>query len=715
MRHLQLAAFALLLSAGLTACAHRGIDWQHHISLRTRGEGLALGKLDPRELIEGKVSRNLHHVGLSLETVFVRDLPGVAAKDHLVLGMEAHGVLPDGRVLKTVADVRPCTDESALVFFENPFSLQPFLYTGQSITVTLSFQAVSAAEASNVRGKMAGGGDQIKKLNPKAGEALETARQLFGSVLGTSTAASRIWKFSFTLHPADGLIRDKPESLLTAARHILLALPPPHGPASLKHLRPELLMEKLKLRGGRVVWEDGREYTDAPYVILNVSRFKRNPATDSELAKVKGQLERALADSNFDRAGGVLSSMDAAIARDEMLSSTEKNLERSWKEFWERHLHAARALQRGEKAAALKSRSRQLRTLLRLKELFRNILEPFELQNIAYQLSNLKDQIEELSREVGESISETVQSALGQDAQREAELSRALDEEAAGLRRRFSGQEQRAQAGENLRVLPGGWVEVVARVEMPPGESIPRARARALAQARQMAVELYSGTGARGRFHRTSQQRGFQDRRVAERLTDLISDALIVAEKVIEEGREDASSGAKVAYRVKLRVQVVRRGARADPGFRVSVALSQRTLRVGDEVEFRVTPTRDAHLYLFSVGPDGDVTVLVPHAFQPSPLVRAGETFVFPGPALRKRIRARARLPVGVSESVEQVKVIALRRDVALLEPPASGDAVFRSSAGSSTILLPSILRRLATLDPDEWAEATIGYTIQGP
>ena len=202
-------------------------------------------------------------------------------------------------------------------------------------------------------------------------------------------------------------------------------------------------------------------------------------------------------------------------------------------------------------------------------------------------------------------------------------------------------------------------------MEAASGDSPTLVRARALDEARVAAVSRVLGTkmAGSGRFFGTALA-GLESQRVKENLPDLMSDALIVEEKIVKEGPV-AGGG----YEVQLKTKIVRRGVRADPGYRVKLNLSKTSLIEGDEVIVSAAPTRDSYLYMFSVGADGEVTVLMPNQFADVPFVKAGEAFTFPSPeVLAKRIKIKAMLPKGAKESVESVKVIALKHKIELVE-----------------------------------------------
>lgn len=689
------ALLALFLGA---ACGRAGIDWQSHLSLRSLGADLHLGQIDPGELVHAKVSRNLHYISLALDTVFFRDLPGMPSGAEVILGVELEGVLPGGKVLQTVSGVTQASGGSGFLLFDNVALLEPFLYLGRNVTITLHFRSAGPDEARSVRGRIAGAGEALKRLNTRAAEALGLASQLFAGVVGATSRASTSWKYAFTLFPADSVIRDKPEALLTAARHILLAMPPPSAPKGLRDLRPSAFLPRLKLRANRLVWkEDDREYTETPYIVLNVTRFKRYPRPDTELRQLVHKMETSFERGNHEHAQETLRSVREAIVRDPVITATEKNLERTWTDFWKERIEAALAARRGDKTAELHAVERQASVLLRMKELFGNILEPFEVKDIGYQLTMLRDRADALGKEVAAKLAGDLRRRFEEDQKRDREVALSLQAEEARLRQMLA-----ARGAES-----GGWVEVDAFETAQPGESTEALRARALVKARRMAVEKVTGSEIQQRFFGTPDARGLENRRVTEHLSALLSDALILDERLVREGREGAG------YRARLRARVALRGARTDPGYAVRVTMSKQELAAGEEVEVRATATRDSHLYLFSVGAGGEVTLLLPNAHTDVPFLRAGAAFVFPGTELAQRgIKVLAQLPTGASESVEQVKAIALRRPVPLVKRPG-GSEVFQSFEGKRTLLLTAILRELAGLDPDEWCDDTLSYTIR--
>jgi hypothetical protein len=66
----------------MAACGPGTLDWRNYASFRTTGAGkdVAVAQIDPSEQVTAGVSRNLHYVSIALDSVFFRDLPGLAGR-----------------------------------------------------------------------------------------------------------------------------------------------------------------------------------------------------------------------------------------------------------------------------------------------------------------------------------------------------------------------------------------------------------------------------------------------------------------------------------------------------------------------------------------------------------------------------------------------------------------------------------------------------------
>jgi hypothetical protein len=400
MRRIFAAAPLAVIALSMAACGPSAIDWRNHTSLRSSGtghKGVTMSHVEPDEVLKNAISRDLHYVTIALDSVFFRNLPGIMSGATVVFGFEVQGVLPKGASIKTVFEPIKSVGENAHLAMDNLTVIQPFLYTGQNMTVTLYFQAVAEEESMNIAGRIQGAAGLLKKLNPMVDTAVNTAKSLFTSIIGAFRKKEMQWKYSFTLYPADSVYRDKPELLFLAGRHILIATPPTSAPEALrKKVNVRVLTKELGLRGNRLIWKSSdEEYTETPYIILNITRYKRYPAEETELRKLIKQVESLYETGAHERALEQLRNVGAAITEDKIITQNEKNLERSLMDLRRAKIEAAVAKGKGDNAEFLKKCQEQVKYLDAIKKEFAEILEPAEIKDFDFQKTRLDRIIKE--------------------------------------------------------------------------------------------------------------------------------------------------------------------------------------------------------------------------------------------------------------------------------------------------------------------------------
>lgn len=408
MSKISVAVLLAAIAVTTSACGPSAIDWRNHQSLRSTGQGgkdVTAAHVDPTET-GNVISNNLHYVTIALDSVFFRNLPGIMSGATVVFGFEIQGVLAGGKSIKTVFEPIKSVGENSHLAMDNMTVIQPFLYLGQNMTITLYFQAVAEEESLNISGRISGAAGLLKKLNPMAETAINTAKSLFTGIMGAFRKKEMQWKYSFTLYPSDSTYKDKPELLFLAGRHILVATPPSNGPKALREkVNYKILTTKLGLRGNRLVWkESDEEYTETPYIILNITRYKRYPTDETELGKITKQVDSLFETGAYDRALEQLRNVGAAIADDKVITANEKNLNRAMMDFRKAKIEGAIAKQKGDAAEALTKMKEQVKLLNNIKKEFCEdakakpndcLLEPAEIKDYDFQISRLERIIKE--------------------------------------------------------------------------------------------------------------------------------------------------------------------------------------------------------------------------------------------------------------------------------------------------------------------------------
>ena len=420
---MSLVAVGALMSAGCFG----EISWSNHLSFRSYGKGLHLSHIDPEESIVGRISRKMHYVMISLDSVFFRDLPGLFQRD-VVFAFEIQGAGP--KIIKTVLEVTEAAGEHAFLSIDNAAVLQPFLYEGKNISITLHFKSTSKDQVGNIKGRLSGAGDVLKKLNPLAGPAINMANSIFEGVVGAFVSQVQSWKYSFTLYPTDSTYRDKPEMLFTSGRHILLSMPPANAPKQYRFLKPALLIKYLGMRGNRLIWRyNEEEFTELPYIILNITRFKRYPTEDTPLRKTVNEVVKAYEQGNLEMARNNLKMVRGLIFEDQVITQREKNLEQLWTEFREAQIDTAQSEKDQNKDKQLDGYLLQLKFLGDILKSFPEILEPFEIKNIDFMISRLVSSYERLAQIAGKTTDELNKRVEAQRADVEKAKKTARDEE----------------------------------------------------------------------------------------------------------------------------------------------------------------------------------------------------------------------------------------------------------------------------------------------
>ena len=398
-------AVAALLLLCMASC-ESGIQWSRHLALRAYGRALVLSEIDPDEQAKAVVRPQLDYVSISVERVFFRNVPA-ALTGAVAVGLEVTGIAPGGQSVKTVLGVKD-VGPSREIRFDEAIALQPTLYTGREVNVKLVFRRMPGEHKQAALGRIQGSYDLLRKLDPAIPESLTQPLRIFEQVIdGPAAANNPLWSYQTTFIPPSA-IRDKPDRIFTAARHILILLPPKGTPGAWGKLKASTLPKYLRVEGGRLVWRhSGQEYDATPHVIINVRRYRRYPkATEVEkfMRRADVLYEQGTRGGFYLLGRIALMSAGESLVSDQVLTGPEKNLTREWIEFRRRRFDADEAKGKGEKKTQLEHMYGEIRSLGVIRQEFTKILYPFEVKDIEYKVTTLANQTKELAAELGESL-----------------------------------------------------------------------------------------------------------------------------------------------------------------------------------------------------------------------------------------------------------------------------------------------------------------------
>lgn len=191
----------------------------------------------------------------------------------------------------------------------------------------------------------------------------------------------------------------------------------------------------------------------------------------------------------------------------------------------------------------------------------------------------------------------------------------------------------------------------------------------------------------------------------------------VVAQEIIKESveftRSEKSMDAPyLTYKVKMKIQVAKQKGKADPFFRVGASINRRVFKEGDQIELRITPTRDAYISVFNILADETVLILVPNRFRPGNFVAANSTFVFPDVNDRsKGISLEAFAGEGRKETKEMFHILALKEPMEF-DTATFSEGVFGIYKGSSG-LVSDLVKQTVHIPLSQRAEAFLHYRIE--
>lgn len=246
------------------------------------------------------------------------------------------------------------------------------------------------------------------------------------------------------------------------------------------------------------------------------------------------------------------------------------------------------------------------------------------------------------------------------------------------------------------------WIEAIGEAAGseydPPKEVMERARNEAKRKAVEEAV---------GAFVRSSSL--VINNELAEEFTYARVRGRIDKVQILQEERDKNDPN---LYRVKLKALVQPVYPQEGEGINIKLDISKPVLQDGDEVRILYQTNVDCYVHIFSIGADNSVTLLFPNSLEQNNFVKGNLGRVFPPDSFPVKLRAQALPGMTNTRSSEKVKIIATRHKEILLERGFS-EGMFKVFDVRSTGLVGDLARKLNQLDPVDWGEAVVIYSIE--
>jgi len=246
------------------------------------------------------------------------------------------------------------------------------------------------------------------------------------------------------------------------------------------------------------------------------------------------------------------------------------------------------------------------------------------------------------------------------------------------------------------------WVEATGEVYQSEIETLKEVEARAKNDAESKAVSKALGTFIKA--HAIVSNSMIVEDLVFASVRGKIKDV-----QVIEKGWD---KNQHELYRIRIKALVEPVYPEKGQGIELAASLSRTNLKEGGLVKLYYETNADCYIYIFSVAADGSVTLLLPNSITKDNSVLAHRAYEFPpeGSAIHLKAGILSENRKRIVE--EKVKVIATRKKEELLALSFQ-EGMFKVYDTSSTGMISDLIKQLNKLDPSEWAETTVVYTIE--
>ena len=246
------------------------------------------------------------------------------------------------------------------------------------------------------------------------------------------------------------------------------------------------------------------------------------------------------------------------------------------------------------------------------------------------------------------------------------------------------------------------WVESDGEAFMGEIETQKEVKERAKIDAQNKAVEKAVGVFIRSHSVVSNSQ-------LTEDLVYASVRGKIEKVNIVKEGWDERDRN---LYKVHLKALIKPVYPEKGEGISLKASLSRTVLTEGEEVKIFFQASIDCYVYIFSVGADGSVTLLLPNSINKDNFILAGNAYAFPPPESKIRLTAMFLPDFKGRVAEERIKIIATKSKAEIV-PLGFQEGSFKVYDARSTSMISDLIKRLNQLEPSEWAEATTSFRIE--
>lgn len=245
------------------------------------------------------------------------------------------------------------------------------------------------------------------------------------------------------------------------------------------------------------------------------------------------------------------------------------------------------------------------------------------------------------------------------------------------------------------------WEEAAGESQMGEMDMQKEVKERAKRDAQAKAVEKAVGAFIKSHTLVSNNQ-------VAEDLVFAAVRGKIEKMNILQEGWDDKD---RSIYRVKIKALVAPVFPEKGEGLQVKANLHKSVLKEGEETRLSFQANEDCYVYVFSVAADGSVTLLLPNSQNRENHVARDKVYTFPAEKDGIVLQAQFLPDFKGDRAEEKIKIIATRREEALI-PLGFQEGMFKAYDASSTGMINDLVRKLSHIEPTDWSDLTVMYTI---
>ena len=186
-------------------------------------------------------------------------------------------------------------------------------------------------------------------------------------------------------------------------------------------------------------------------------------------------------------------------------------------------------------------------------------------------------------------------------------------------------------------------------------------------------------------------------------ISESYSKGIVLEKTIVNEQYYQVDNNLK--YYVEVRVKVGELKGKRDENFRISASLNRDNYRVGEGISIQVKASKECYLYIFNICSNDTVYILFPNKYEQSNYLAFGDTLFIPSRQYSND-SFRAYLPSDMTESMEYVKIVALKEKINLILPTET------SNYGSHKTALVNFSNWLITVDLDNFTEINLPFRI---